>query len=411
MLIFKKGVVNYFMSNLNIRVSSKLDKNTKSAIQSELDKIRNLKINIEKITVSKVDTSKIRASIEKEIKSALKGIKISPIKIPSVATDSISKATAKVSNEFRQMEKLAKQLSNLKFRLAGLDAEKNKNELAVLEAQIKKVKSAYGSLYGASYTKISTDELQKLKDIASTTADKIDVLKAKLKDNSFASNDKVASLIARINSFLSKNTAITKKARIELEGFVKELEMGNVSEARFKTINQELKKTENSMRGLGRLGASFKNQMKQAAESFTQWISVSTAIMTLVHKTTQAIGELKEVDTLLTEISKANDKLTKSQLNDIGSQAYDIASRYGLKATDYLASVREMSRAGYQNADAMAELAIKAQGAGDMTDEVTNSFIVATDKAYQLNGSVEELTRIMDGINKINETVLLYRNI
>ena len=229
------------------------------------------------------------------------------------------------------------------------------------------------------------------------------VEQAKLQFDKFnqpVSEDKKVALINRINSFLTKNTKITEAARQKLQGFIDELNAG-VNEKRWKEINGELKTTENSMRGLGKLGANLRQQFKQAAESFTQWLSVSSAIMLLVQKTKQAITELKEVDTLLTEITKANDNLTKSQVSDMRDRSFETASRYGRKATDYLAGVQEMSRAGYQDAEAMGELSVKAQGAGAMTADVANSFIVATDKAYKMNGSIQELTKTMDGINYI----------
>ena len=232
---------------------------------------------------------------------------------------------------------------------------------------------------------------------------KIAVDQAKLAFDKFTqpvSKEKATSLINRINTFLTKNTAITQDAKNKLQGYVDELEKG-VDLSRWNEISGALKQTENSMRGLGKLGANLRQQFKQAAESFTQWLSVSSAVMFLVTKTRQAITELKDANTLLTEISKANDRLTESQLDNIGDNAYDTASRYGKKATDYLAGVQEMSRAGYQNAEAMGELSVKAQGAGDMTEDVANKFIVATDKAYKLNGSLIDLTKIMDGINYI----------
>ena len=232
---------------------------------------------------------------------------------------------------------------------------------------------------------------------------KISVDSAKLAFDKFAqpvSKDKATTLINKINTFLTKNSAITQEAKTKLQGYVDELEKG-VNLSRWNEINGKLKETENSMRGLGKLGANLRNQFKQAAESFAQWLSVSSAIMLLVTKVKQAITELKEVDTLLTEISKANDKLSKSDLAGIGDRSFETASKYGRKATDYLAGVQEMSRAGYQNAEAMGELSVKAQGAGAMTADVANSFIVATDKAYKLNGSLADLTRVMDGINYI----------
>lgn len=232
---------------------------------------------------------------------------------------------------------------------------------------------------------------------------KISVDSAKLAFDKFTqpvSKEKATSLINRINTFLTKNTAITQDAKNKLQGYVDELEKG-VDLSRWNEISGALKQTENSMRGLGKLGANLRQQFKQAAESFTQWLSVSSAVMFLVTKTRQAIRELKDANTLLTEISKANDRLRESQLDNIGDNAYDTASRYGKKATDYLAGIQEMSRAGYQDAEAMGELSVKAQGAGDMTEEVANKFIVATDKAYKLNGSLTDLTKIMDGINYI----------
>lgn len=213
-------------------------------------------------------------------------------------------------------------------------------------------------------------------------------------------NEKATSLINRINTFLSKNSKITKDARIELEGYTKELEKG-VPLSRWNVINGKLKETENSMRGLHRLGASFKDQMSQAVQSFSQWLSVSSAVMLLVSRTKNAISDLKKVDTLLTEISKANDNLSKSDLQNIGGGSFSVASKYGKTATDYLAGVQEASRAGYDNAMGIAELSVAAQGAGDMTAELANKYIIATDKAYKLGGSVEKLTEVLDGSNYI----------
>ena len=49
----------------------------------------------------------------------------------------------------------------------------------------------------------------------------------------------------------------------------------------------------------------------------------------------------------------------------------------------------------------MSELSVAAQGAGDMTQELANKYIIATDKAYKLGGSVEKLTEVLDGSNYI----------
>lgn len=226
-------------------------------------------------------------------------------------------------------------------------------------------------------------------------------LKASLKG--FVSEQQRLTLANTIEAWNQKNSAATKEVREQNDKYVASLRELDVQMDRisFNEIKDGFKQAENSMRGLGRLGAAFRDQWQQAVSSFSTWLSASSVVMKVVSETRQAVTELKEVNTLLTEISKANDKLSKSQLEQIGNNSFDVASKYGKTATDYLSGVQEASRAGYENAEAIAELSTAAQGAGDMTAELANQYIIATDKAYKLGGSVEKLTEILDGSNYI----------
>lgn len=115
----------------------------------------------------------------------------------------------------------------------------------------------------------------------------------------------------------------------------------------------------------------------------------------------EAISELKKVDTLLTEISRTNDRLSRSDLAGIGHNAFSAASRYGRNVTDYLAAVRDASRAGYEDAEGIAALSMAIQNACGVTSELADQLITAADQAYGMNGSVSELTRVLDGMNHI----------
>ena len=115
----------------------------------------------------------------------------------------------------------------------------------------------------------------------------------------------------------------------------------------------------------------------------------------------QAVSELKEIDTLLNEIGRANTGLSSSDLARIGNGSFDTAGRYGRKAADYLSELRDASRAGFENASGIAELSLAAQEAGDMTAGLASQYIAAADKAYSLGGSVEKLTEILDGSHHI----------
>ena len=211
------------------------------------------------------------------------------------------------------------------------------------------------------------------------------------------------SLANAIEAWNQKNTAATKTVREENERYVVTLrDLSNqMTKMDFNKINTGFKQNENSMRALNRLGASVKDQFTQAYQSFTMWLSASTMVMKVISETREAFTELKEINTILTEISKANESLTKADLENIGDNSFDIASNYGKSATDYLSGVQEASRAGYTNAEEIAELSTAIQGAGDVTADIANKYVIATDKAYGLKGSVEELTKVFDGTNKI----------
>ncbi|MDE7207476.1 MAG: phage tail tape measure protein [Lachnospiraceae bacterium] len=142
--------------------------------------------------------------------------------------------------------------------------------------------------------------------------------------------------------------------------------------------------------------------LSEASGRLMGYLSVSSGIDFLVSKTKEALSELKEVDTLLTQIAKENNRLSKADLEKIGNDAFDIASKYGKNAADYLNGFQEAARAGYQNAAEIAELSLAAQSAGDMSAELASEFINAANSAYELGGYASKLTQILDGICSIS---------
>lgn len=207
-----------------------------------------------------------------------------------------------------------------------------------------------------------------------------------------------------IEAWNQKNTAATKDVKAANEAYIASLRDLNsqMTKMQFNEISDGFKKNENSMRALSKLGASFKDQMSQATQSFTQWLSVSSGIMLLISKTKDAISEIKELDNILTEISKTSD-MTSQQLKQLGMDAYDAASKYGRTASDYLLGVQEMARSGFygKKGSAMAEQSLLAQSAGDMTADLANNYILATNAAYKLNGESDKLNAVLDGQNSI----------
>ena len=110
-----------------------------------------------------------------------------------------------------------------------------------------------------------------------------------------------------------------------------------------------------------------------------------------------AAKELKEVNSMLTQIKKTADQLSKTDLSNLETAAFHAADKYGKQASGYLSDFRKMYNAGYKNAEAMAELSTLAQAAGDLEANLANDYLIAADAAYQLKGNTEALNKVLDG--------------
>lgn len=131
------------------------------------------------------------------------------------------------------------------------------------------------------------------------------------------------------------------------------------------------------------------------------WQAMGEAVSIPIRAMKEAIDTMKAVDDEMVEIRKVTD-FNKQQLKDLEEQAYRTASAYGETADSYLQNVAAFARAGYQDqSSAMAELSTKTQIVADTTADIANQFLLSTDAAYQYNGSIEALTRVLDGANEI----------
>ncbi|MCI8661522.1 MAG: phage tail tape measure protein [Lachnospiraceae bacterium] len=134
---------------------------------------------------------------------------------------------------------------------------------------------------------------------------------------------------------------------------------------------------------------------KNVKEQIPSYLYVGSGFSAMISKTKDAIKELKEIDHILTQISKTSN-LTSRELEELGNTAIQTAGKYGRDASDYLTSVKEMYHAGFSNADAMAELSILTQSAGDLPSGTADSYLIATNAAYGLQGNIEKLNDVLD---------------
>ena len=179
-----------------------------------------------------------------------------------------------------------------------------------------------------------------------------------------------------------------------------------MDKASFDKLVGDFKQIQDSARKTGHIGMTTFDKLKNAWEKFGGWSLATGALTSIVSKLREATTELKEINDVLTEISKTSD-LTTKQLEKLGDTSFDTASKYGKKASDYLTGVQEMYRAGFDNAEEMAELSVLAQSAGDMEINSANDYLMATNAAYKYKGSVEELNKVLDSQNYITNNAAI----
>lgn len=168
----------------------------------------------------------------------------------------------------------------------------------------------------------------------------------------------------------------------------------------FDNLKRQYKEVDSAAKAAGVMGKSFTDTIKAGIQKFGEWGLATNAFMFPIQKLKEANDELKSINTILTEISKTSERTAK-QLKELGDSSFETASKYGNKASNYLIGIQEMSRAGYENSEEMAELSTLAQSAGDMTAELANDYLIASDAAYGYGGNIEKLTALLDGQNQI----------
>lgn len=256
-------------------------------------------------------------------------------------------------------------------------------DIKKLENQLKTVK-ATGALDSAPTVRKINSQISALQSQLKTIKIETDL------------SDSIENAIGDISVFDNLKNEIK-----DLETNLNDLN-SQIGKMQLNEVSEGVEKTENSVSSLGKVGAFFSEQMSQVTNKFSEWLSAGNAAQFLISQIQDSVKELRELDTVLTKISMADAKLSKSNLKNMSDNAFDVASKYGISAGDYLSGVLDASLAGYKDTEGIAELSAAVQCAGDMTAEMAEQMIAVTDKAYEMNGSVSELTKALDGMNNIS---------
>lgn len=202
----------------------------------------------------------------------------------------------------------------------------------------------------------------------------------------------------------------TKRAAISLEKEKTKLAGASTreAEAEAKTATahaREVAEVEKTRRALLKHEEQLNKTTKANENFFASMLkakAVSLVVQTITSQFKEALETMKAVDTELVTIRKVTGA-SDERIDEIRQAAYSTASKYGESAAGYLGAVASFSRAGYGDlAESLAEVATKTQLVGDVDQETAVQFLLSTDAAYKYKGSVEDLTKVLDGANEID---------
>lgn len=389
------------MGDFRIKVQADLDAKDLTAKLNALKKDIKIPVQLD------IKNSELKA-LQSSIKELGKNVKL------NVDASKGESAVKKISSEMKQMEKF-----KFKIETKGLESDLSKIQsqmskfqtqafTSAQKTQYSKIQESYKMLESMSKQMESKGNNLNSSDVAAynkqliTTRNLVSSLNNEL--SGMASSAERIKFGNQMQNWISQNTKATKEAKAEIQDYINRVKDVNteMSKGDFNSVKNGYKSIVSEMTAAGKIGKSFSQELGRGFKQIGEFAYTYGAIQQFETWITGAVGELKEVDSILTEISKTSN-LTNTQLKQLGSDAFDQASVYGKKASDYLLGIQEMSRSGYygKNAENMANLSVLAQAAGDLTSDTANSYLLASNAAYNYQGNVEKLNAVLDGQNEI----------
>lgn len=358
--------------------------------QSELGNLKNNTGNIDKVS------------------EAFNSLKVSASNITSNLSNT-SASLNKVDQAVNNLNKMPNTIESLKSSFNGLSNQPQEvaNQLNGLSSQLEKVKQIQSQM---GTNEQWSAEYKKLAESVQEVTNKVNLLKTTEKDaqSTEALEKSKTRLLANLDAYTSSNSKFmtsnsqdAKDLRDRYQELYKQIKMCSDA-SDFQSLNKDVSTLKSNVKEAGLATKNFKDILKEDIYKFGEFYLAGGMMVGVVGQIKQSVEELKNLDSVLTEISKTSD-LTTAELDKLGESAFDTASKYGRTASDYLTSVQEMSRSGFygQQAEDMANLSLILQSAGDIGEEEADSFLLSSNAAYKLGGDITQLMSIIDGSNNI----------
>lgn len=170
-----------------------------------------------------------------------------------------------------------------------------------------------------------------------------------------------------------------------------------------------LQETEASISALNKLGASLKNQLSEAAQVFTQWLSVSSLITAFICQLKKIPGKVIEVNSAIAGLKKVSDA-SASDIKNYFDEAAESAKKFGVSVSSIISATADWSRLGYNLPDSkkLAEAAALYSNISDGIDmSSANESLLSTLQGFKM--TADEAMHIIDSLNEVANTEAIDR--
>lgn len=369
-----------------LKIQAKLDPDATQALVKELEKVLRQKISISNIEIDTSSAVESAQQVNKQIDAALKS-QIHEIQFSLDNGHGVSEYQNRINGLISDFEKYGATTDKAKAETKSLQQILNGMEL----------------LSGHELVEQAEKFEQEFKAV------KISINEAKLSYDKLAqpgADEKISSLIAKINSFLKSNAAITQESKALLENYVKELSGKNINLEKWTSINNEFVRIKSNISIFDKLEKILKDQFKQAAGTFSQYFSqhfsIAKGFSAILNQLSKMPKAVYEIDTAMTSLYKVTDETKKKY-----SQFLDFASASAYKLGRSISSLVEQTanwvKLGFSIDEAakLAETSSIYANVGEVDDDTAISDIVAAMKAFNIEA--QDSIAIVDSLNKLGD--------
>lgn len=220
----------------------------------------------------------------------------------------------------------------------------------------------------------------------------------------------IDTLKSQIATYKSSNPRAVKDYDNEFDRLVQDLGSAKTSEdvAKVKTEFETLKSV---IRAAGKEGKTFWQTIKDSAEKFSSWMTLTSIISTVARDIKKMVTNVIELDSAMTNLKKVTDE-TESTYNRFLKNTAQQAKELHSTITDLIEQTSTWAKLGFNlsQSNVLAKASMIYSNVGEVDNEQAVTNIVSALKAFDI--AAEDVMKIPDVYNKLgNEFAVSSKNL